>query len=392
MTKRIYLDHSATTPTDPAVVEAMLPYFSGTFGNASSIHSFGQDAKVALEKARRRVAALIGAQPAEIVFTSGGTEADNWAIKGAALFFEGRKKHIITSKAEHHAVLHTCRYLEKRGFEVTYLPVDEFGMTLPEQVAEALREDTLLISIMHVNNEVGTINPLAEIGALAKKHGVLFHSDAVQAVGKVPVDVKAMNLDLLSLSGHKFYGPKGMGALYMRQGLQIEKFFHGGSHERDRRAGTENVPAAVGLGKAAEICRNRLESDWGKLKQLGEEFHRKVTGKISGVSLNGHSTERFPGILNFSFEGTVSDSMLLSLDLKGLAVSNGSACTSGMVEPSHVLSAMGLPKQSAQSAIRFSLGRSNTSEDIDKTIEALQEIVARLRGMKRARRVFAGEV
>ena len=380
---RIYLDHSATTPVDPAVVEAMLPYFTKTFGNASSIHSFGQDAKVALEDARRQLADLIGADPGELVFTSGGTEADNWAIKGAAYFFEGRKKHIVTSAVEHHAVLYTCKYLEKRGFEVTYVPVDEYGMVQPERVADAIRPDTLLVSVMHANNEIGTINPIGEIAEAAHEKGVWLHTDAVQTVGKIPVNVRDLNVDLLSLSGHKIYGPKGIGALYIRRGLQLEKFLHGGRHERDRRAGTENVPGAVGLGKAAEICRQRMEADLAHLRALAQELQSQIEETIPGVRLNGHPTQRVPGILNFSFEGVESDSLLLSLDLKGVAVSNGSACTSGTVEPSHVIKALGLGNHLANSAIRFSLGRGNTSEEIDRAVTALQEVLERLRRLRR---------
>ncbi|NIR50978.1 cysteine desulfurase NifS [candidate division KSB1 bacterium] len=383
---RIYLDHSATTPVDPQVVEAMLPYFTQTFGNASSIHSFGQDAKVAMEDARRHIADLIGAEPAEIVFTSGGTEADNWAIKGAAYFFENRKKHVVTSRVEHHAVLYACKYLEKRGFDVTYLPPDKYGMVAPERVAEAIRDDTFLVSIMHANNEIGTINPIREIGEIVHDRDVLFHADAVQSVGKIPVSVKDMNVDLLSLSGHKIYGPKGIGALYIRSGVKVEKFLHGGRHERDRRAGTENVAAAVGLGKAAEICRSRMEEDMQTLRKLSEEMRGKLERNVSGLHLNGHQSRRIPGIVNFSFEGVQSDSLMLSLDLKGIAVSNGSACTSGTVEPSHVLRALGLPHNLANSAIRFSLGRENTSEEIDYTVVALKEILERLRGLKRGRR------
>ena len=380
---RIYLDHSATTPLDPQVVEAMMPFFTQTFGNASSIHSYGQEAKVALEEARRKVAGLIGAEPGETVFTSGGTEADNWAIKGAAYFFEGRKKHIVASAVEHHAVLYACKYLEKRGFEVTYVQVDKFGMVAPDEVGKAIRDDTFLVSIMHVNNELGTINPIREIAALARERGVLFHTDAVQSFGKIPIHVKEMNVDLLSLSGHKIYGPKGIGALYIRKGLLIEKFLHGGKHERDRRAGTENVAAAVGLGKAAEICQKRMEGDMGKLRNLSDELYAKIAQNIPDVYLNGHTTRRVPGILNLSFDGVESDSLLLSLDLKGIAVSNGSACSSGSIEPSHVLKALGLPKNLANSAIRFSLGRENATEEIDITVEALKEIIERLRGLKK---------
>ncbi len=380
---RIYLDHSATTPVAPEVLNAMLPYFSKHFGNASSIHTFGQDAKVALEQARGQISKCIHAQPAEIVFTSGGTESNNWALKGTALVFAGQKKHIITSKIEHHAVLYPCQYLEKRGFDVTYLPVDEVGMVSPQQVAEALRDDTFLVSIMHANNEIGTINPIAEIGKIAREHGVLFHTDAVQTFGKLPIDVKNMTIDLLSISGHKIYGPKGIGALYIRQGLRLEKLLHGGRHERDRRAGTENVTGAVGFGKAAEISLNRMEDDLAKMQQLSADFSSELQQSISGIHFNGHERKRLPGIVNVSFEGVESDSLLLSLDLEGIAASNGSACTSGIVEPSHVITALGLPGHLARSALRFSFGRENTSDEISYTVHTLQKILTRLRRLKR---------
>lgn len=380
-TNRIYLDHSATTPVAPEVLEVMMPYFSNNFGNASSVHSFGQDAKVALEEARRRIASVIHAEPSEIVFTSGGTEADNWAVKGAASFFRDQKNHIVTSAVEHHAVLYACKYLEKKGFGVTYVPVNKFGMVMPEKVAEAIREETCLVSIMHANNEVGTINPIREIGAIARDRGVLFHTDAVQTFGKIPIHVKEMNVDMLSISGHKIYGPKGIGALYIRREVQINKYMHGGKHERDRRAGTENIPGAVGLGKAAEICGQSMEADSEKLNKLSDDLYLKISQTLPKVHLNGHEAQRVPGILNLSFDGAESDSLLLSLDLNGIAVSNGSACSSGTIEPSHVLKALGLPKNLANSAIRFSLGRENTSEELDSTVEALQEIVERLRGL-----------
>lgn len=379
----IYLDHSATTPVDAAVIEAMLPYFGQTFGNASSIHTFGQEAKVALEDARRQVAKLIAAEPGEIVFTAGGTEADNWAIKGAAYFGAENKKHIVTSGVEHHAVLYSCKYLEKLGYEVTYVGVDEYGTVRPESVLAAIREDTRLISVMHANNELGTINPIGEIGATARERGILFHTDAVQSFGKIPINVKEMNVDLLSVSGHKIYGPKGIGALYIRKGLQIEKFLHGGRHERDRRAGTENVPAAVGFGKAAGLCEKRMEKDQAHLRRLGEKLYSAVSENIADVHLNGHPERRVPGIVNLSFRGVPSEAMLMGLDLKGIAVSNGSACTSGSVEPSHVLQALRLPKNLADSAIRFSLGRENSEAEVEYTVTALQEIVERLRALNK---------
>ena len=366
-----------------------MPCFSANFGNASSVHSFGQEAKVALEESRRQIAAVINAEPSEIVFTSGGTEADNLAVKGTAQFFSGRKNHIVTSAVEHHAVLYACKYLEKNGFEVTYVPVDKFGLVSPDKVAQAIREETCLVSIMHANNEIGTINPIPEIAALSKDRGILFHTDAVQTLGKIPIDVKEMNIDMLSISGHKIYGPKGIGALYIRRGIQIEKIMHGGKHEHDRRAGTENIPGAVGLGKAAEICSRSMEKDRVKLTELRDDLQRKISDILPEVHLNGHETKRLPGILNMSFPGAASDSLLLSLDLKGIAVSNGSACSSGTIEPSHVLKGLKLPKNLANSAIRFSLGKENTPEEIDVTVGVLQEIVSRLRGLKKGKKLIA---
>ena len=367
-----------------------MPFFSASFGNASSVHSFGQEAKVALEESRRQIAAVINAEPSEIVFTSGGTEADNLAIKGTAQFFSGRKNHIVTSAVEHHAVLYACKYLEKTGFEVTYVPVDKVGLASSEKVARAIREETCLVSIMHANNEIGTINPIPELAALSKDRGILFHTDAVQTFGKIPIDVKEMNIDMLSISGHKIYGPKGIGALYIRRGIQIEKIMHGGKHERDRRAGTENIPGAVGIGKAAEICSRSMEEDREKLTELCNDLHRKITQTLREVHMNGHETQRLPGILNLSFPGVASDSLLLSLDLKGIAVSNGSACSCGTIGPSHVLKALKLPNNLPSSAIRFSLGRENTSEEIDFTVEALQEIVSRLRGLNKKESLIRG--
>jgi cysteine desulfurase len=381
--RHIYFDHSATTPVDPQVVEAMLPYFTGAFGNASSIHSFGQKAKVALEDARRQVASLLGAEPSELIFTSCGTEADNWAIKGAAHFFEGKKKHLITSMVEHHAVLFTCNYLHQHGFDVTYLPVDKFGMVSPQSVADAIRDDTFLVSIMHANNEVGTVNPISEIGKICRERGVLFHTDAVQTVGKLPINVNEMNIDLLSLSAHKFYGPKGVGALFMRRGLQLDKLIHGGHQERDRRAGTENVAGVVGLGKAAELCQQRMEEDERRLAKLSGDLYSKLKQSIGSVYLNGHESQRLPGTLNLSFDGVSNDSLMQNLDLKGIAVSGGSACNSGMAEASHVLNAMGLPMNLILSAVRFSLGRDNNEEDIDYAVEVLTEVVERLRTVKK---------
>ncbi|MDZ7260866.1 MAG: cysteine desulfurase NifS [candidate division KSB1 bacterium] len=380
MVRRIYFDHSATTPVDPRVLEEMLPYFCEKFGNASSIHAFGREGKVALEEARERVARLINASASEIYFTSGGTESDNLALKGLA-FAEENRKHLITSKVEHHAVLNTCHYLEKQGFKVTYLPVDQYGMVDPEEVQKAITDQTFLISIMHVNNEVGTINPIRQIGEIARERGVYFHTDAVQSYGKLPIDVKKMNIDLLSLSGHKIYGPKGVGALFIRKGIRIEKLNHGGHHERNKRAGTENIPGIVGLGKAAEICQQEMEREAEHLTHLRNAFYQKVSQAVPRVYLNGHPVNRLPGNLNLSFEGVEGESLLLSLDLKGIAASSGSACTSGSLEPSHVLSAMGIKPELAQASVRFTLGRSNTMEDVDYTVKVLPEIVERLRNI-----------
>jgi len=357
----------------------MLPYYREKFGNASSIHTFGQEARAAVEEAREKVAQLIHADPSEIVFTSGGTESDNYAIKGVAYALRDRGRHIITSKAEHHAVLHTCEYLESQGFKVTYLSVDRYGMVDPDDVRRSITDQTILITVMHVNNEVGTINPIEEIGAIAREKGVYFHTDAVQSYGKIPIDVRKQPVDLLSLSGHKIYGPKGIGALFIRRGTRMEKLIHGGGHERNRRAGTENVPAIVGLGKAAEICSQRMEEEGQRLARLRDHFYRSLSERVPGVVLHGHPTQRLPGNLHVSFEGVEGEAVLLSLDLKGIAASSGSACTSGSTEPSHVLMAMGVPPEVARGGLRFTLGRSTTLEDIDYVVEALEEIVIRLR-------------
>jgi len=384
ITKRIYLDHSATTPVDERALAAMLPFFTQTYGNATSIHSFGQEAKVALENARRKIAAVIGATPGEIIFTAGGTESNNWAIKGAALHYGDQKKHIITATTEHHAVLHTCRFLEKQGFNISFARVDEHGAVDPERISAMLRDDTFLISIMHANNEVGTINPIVEIAQIAHDKGILFHTDAVQSYGKIPIDVGVAPIDLLSISAHKIYGPKGIGALYMRQGTKIAKFLHGGRHERDRRAGTENIAAAVGFGAATEISHDKT-FEGNDLRHLRDLLQAKILAGISGVRVNGHPENRLPNLLNLSIEGVESDSLLLSLDLKGIAVSNGSACTSGTIEPSHVLQAMGVRKDLAKSALRFSFGRQNCLAEVDACVEALIEIVTRLRKFKKRR-------
>ena len=379
--KRMYLDHNATTPLHTDVLETMMPFLTDKYGNASSIHAFGRETRVAIDEAREIVAHSLGATPGEIFFTSGGTESDNLAVKGTAFFNRKRGNHIISSKIEHHAVLHTCQYLEKEGFEVTYVSADNFGMVDPNDVAEAITENTILVTIMHANNEVGTLQPLKEIGAMCKDKGVLFHTDAVQSFGKIPININDLNVDLLSISGHKVYGPKGVGALYVRKGKRIIPLAHGGSHERNRRAGTENVAGIVGLGKAANIAMEVMESEAQTLAELRDTLYNQLNQKIEHLHLNGHPTQRLPGTLNVSFAGIEGESIVLSLDLKGIAVSSGSACTSGALEPSHVLSAMGLSPELAQGSIRFSLGRENTREEVDYVIEVLPEIIQKLRAM-----------
>jgi len=377
----VYLDHAATTPVKPEVVEAMLPYFSEKYGNPSTIYSLGRESKKAIENAREAVAKAIGAQPKEIFFTGSGTEADNWAIKGVAYANRKKGKHIITTAIEHHAVLHTCQYLESDGFEVTYLPVDSDGLVDPEQVKAAIRPDTILISIMFANNEIGTIQPIAEIGRIARERGVLFHTDAVQAVGSVPINVTEMNIDLLSMSSHKFYGPKGVGALYIKQGVKITSFIHGGAQERNRRASTENVPAIVGMGKAIEIAVDNMEQNNKKLIALRDRTIREIEQKVSYVRLNGHREKRLPGNVNFSFEFIEGESLLLMLDMKGICASSGSACTSGSLDPSHVLLAIGLEHEIAHGSLRITFGNENTDADVDYLMEALPSIVHRLREM-----------
>ncbi|MCK4385788.1 MAG: cysteine desulfurase NifS [candidate division Zixibacteria bacterium] len=379
--RRVYLDHNATTPVHPEVLEAMLPYFKDKFGNPSSIHGFGREVKVALEESREKVAKLINAGPSEIYFTSGGTESDNLAVKGTAFANRKKGKHIITSEIEHHAILESCKSLEKEGFEVTYLPVDGQGLIDPDDLGKAMRKDTILVSLMYANNEVGIIEPLEELSKITKENGVYFHTDAVQAMGKVPVDVQKLNVDMLSVSGHKIYGPKGVGAIYIRKGTRITSLSHGGSHERSRRAGTENVPGIVGLAKAVEIAYRDIEEQSKHLKKMSEAFYKKLTQAIPDVFLNGDLEKRIPNTLNLSFKAVEGESIILSLDLKGVAVSTGSACASGSLEPSHVLSAMGISPELAQSAIRFSFGRENTTDDVEYVVEILPEIVSRLRLM-----------
>ncbi|HHY60133.1 MAG TPA: cysteine desulfurase NifS [Clostridia bacterium] len=378
--RRVYLDHSATTPLRPEVVEAMQVALTEQFGNPSSIHSFGRAAKKLIEEAREQVALLIGAKPEEIVFTSGGTEADNMAVIGTALANQKKGKHIITSSIEHHALLDSCHWLEKNGFEVTYLPVDRDGLVRVEDVLAAIRDDTILISIMHVNNEVGTIQPIEEIGKIAKERGIIFHSDAVQSVGKIPVDVNDLQVDLLTLSAHKIYGPKGIGALYIRKGTKIQPIHFGGGQERKRRPGTENVPGIVGFGKACELARRDLPEEQ-KLAVLRDKLIDGLLERIPDCQLNGHRTKRVPTNVNVSIRYVEGESMLLSLDLVGIAASSGSACTSGSLDPSHVLLAMGICHEIAHGSLRMTLGRDNTEEDIDYVLEHLPKIVERLRKM-----------
>jgi len=380
--KRISLDHAATTACAPEVVEAMLPYFTQTFGNASSIHAFGREAKRAIEAARRQVAkALNAAIPQEIIFTAGGSESDNWAIKGAAFARRARGRHIITTAIEHHAVLHTCEWLEKQGFEVTYLPVDADGRVSAAAVERAIRPDTILVSVMAANNEIGTLQPVAEIGAVCRARGVLFHTDAVQAVGAIPLDVQAMNIDLLSLSAHKFHGPKGVGALYVRKGVKLDNLVHGGAQERGFRAGTENLPGIIGLGKAIELAAAGLEANAARMIHLRDRLIAGVMESVPDVRLNGHPTDRLPNNCNLSFKYIEGEALLLRLDLAGIAGSSGSACTSGTLDPSHVLLAIGLPHAIAHGSLRLTLGADTTDADIDAVLERLPPIVADLRAM-----------
>ncbi len=378
---RIYLDHSATTPVHPQVLEAMIPYFREHFGNASSIHDWGREVKVVMEDCREKIGLLFGASAKEVFFTSGGTESDNLAIKGVAWANQNKGRHIITSQIEHHAVLESCKYLSKQGFEITYLPVDRLGLVNPEDVREAIKSDTILVSIMHVNNETGAIQPIEEIGRITKERGVYFHTDAVQSAGKLPIKVDELNLDLFSLSAHKLYGPKGVGLIYIRQGTRIAPLSHGGHHEKGKRGGTENVAGIVGLSKAIEIAHQNMDEYNQKMRLLADEFYKRIKERVPDVFLNGEPGRRYCGIMNISFKGVEGESIILSLDMKGVAVSSGSACTSGTLEPSHVLSAMHVPPELAQASIRFSFGWDNTLEDIDYVVEVLPEIVNRLRRM-----------
>lgn len=381
MKTRIYLDNAATTRTAQEVVDAMLPYFTESYGNPSSIYELGQRSKEAITNAREEIARVIGAKTEEIYFTGGGSEADNWAIKAAHEAYKNKGNHIITTKIEHHAVLHTCQYLEKQGARVTYLDVDENGLVDLEQLQKAISPETILITIMFANNEIGTIEPVKEIGMIAREHGILFHTDAVQAFGQVPIDVDEMNIDMLSSSAHKINGPKGIGCLYIRKGVKIRSFVHGGAQERKRRAGTENVPGIVGYGVAARMAAETMEERTKKEKELRDYFIRRVLEEVPYVRLNGDPVKRLPNNANFSFRFIEGESLLIMLDMKGIAGSSGSACTSGSLDPSHVLLAIGLPHEIAHGSLRLTLGADTTKEDLDYTLEQIKEIVAKLRNL-----------
>ncbi len=378
---KVYMDNGATTRVTEPVYAAMQPYFCEIFGNPSSVHGFGREARKAVEAARAQVAKAIGAEPREIYFTGCGTESDNWALRGAAYANAKKGRHIITTNIEHHAVLHTCRQLEKEGFEVTYLPVDSYGLVTPEQLEAAMRPDTVLVSVMYANNEVGTIEPIPELAAVAKRHGALFHTDAVQAVGHVEIDVKAQNIDMLSLSGHKFHAPKGIGALYVRHGVRLQRLMEGGAQERGQRPGTENLAGIVGLGKAIELATGDIPARAAKMAAIRDHMIERIMNEIPHVQLNGHPTRRMCGNVNVSFYFIESESVLLHLDLRGVAASSGSACTSGSLDPSHVLLAIGVSHEHANGSIRLSLSDENTMEEADYVVDCLVETVAKLRAM-----------
>lgn len=381
MKTRIYLDNAATTKTSQEVVDAMLPYFTENYGNASSIYEVGQRSKEAITAAREEIAKVLGAKTEEIYFTAGGSEADNWALKAAFEAYSQKGNHIITTKIEHHAILHTCEYLEKKGAEITYLDVDENGLVNLDELQKAIRPETILISIMFANNEIGTIEPIKEIGMIAKEHGILFHTDAVQAFGQVPINVDEMNIDMLSSSAHKINGPKGIGFLYIRKGVKIRSFVHGGAQERKRRAGTENVPGIVGYGVAAKRAAETMEVRTAKERELRDYFIDRVLKEIPYVKLNGDSVKRLPNNINLSFRFVEGESLLIMLDMKGIAASSGSACTSGSLDPSHVLLAIGLPHEIAHGSLRLTLGEDTTKEDLDYTLEQLKEIIGKLRDL-----------
>ena len=377
----IYLDNAATTKTAPEVVDAMLPYFSEYYGNASTIYSLGAESKKAMDHARQTIADSLGAKPEEIYFTAGGSESDNWALKATAEAYASKGKHIITTKIEHHAILHTCEYLEKRGFEITYLNVDRDGLISLDELKAAIRPDTILVSVMFANNEIGTIEPIAEIGEIAKEHGVLFHTDAVQAYAQVPINVDEMHIDMLSASGHKLNGPKGIGFLYIRKGVKIRSFVHGGAQERSRRAGTENIPGIVGLGAAVERAMRIMDTKTRKEIELRDYLIGRLENEIPHCWLNGHRTKRLPNNINFSFLFIEGESMLIMLDMKGICASSGSACTSGSLDPSHVLLAIGLKHEEAHGSLRLTLSEESTKEEMDIVAEEVKKIVQRLRDM-----------
>lgn len=381
MKKLIYLDNAATTKTAPEVVEAMLPYFTEFYGNPSSVYEFSGHSKEAIAKSRETIAKALGAKPEEIYFTAGGSESDNWALKATAEAYADKGKHIITTKIEHHAILHTAEYLEKRGFEVTYLDVDENGVVKLEELKKAIRPDTILISVMYANNEIGTIQPIREIGQIAHEHGILFHTDAVQAFGQVPISVDDCHIDMLSSSGHKLNGPKGIGFLYIRKGVKIRSFVHGGAQERKRRAGTENVPGIVGYGAAVERAVNTMTERTAKEAEMRDYLIDRILKEVPYVRLNGHRTNRLPNNANFSFQFVEGESLLIMLDMKGICGSSGSACTSGSLDPSHVLMAIGLPHEIAHGSLRLTLNEEITREDIDYVVDSVKEIVQKLRDM-----------
>lgn len=377
----IYLDNAATTKTAPEVVQAMLPYFTEHYGNASSVYTLGAASKKAINEARRTIAESIGAKPEEIYFTAGGSEADNWALKATAEAYASKGRHMITTKIEHHAILHTCEYLEKKGYEITYLEVDEYGLVKPEELEAAIRPDTILISIMFANNEIGTIEPIAQLSAIARKYGILFHTDAVQAFGQLPISVDEMQIDMLSASAHKLNGPKGIGFLYIRTGVKIRSFVHGGAQERSRRAGTENVPGIVGFGAAVERSLRIMEEKTAKELRLRDYLIRRIEAEVPYCKLNGHRTERLPNNVNFSFQFIEGESVLIMLDMKRICASSGSACTSGSLDPSHVLLATGMKHEEAHGSLRLTLSEENTVEEMDYVVESIKGIVERLRDM-----------
>ena len=388
MGKLIYMDHAATTAVRPEVLDAMLPYFTEKYGNPSSVYTFASRNKDVINVSRDIIADSIGAKSEEIFFTGGGSESDNWALKAAAEAFSEKGRHIITTKIEHHAILHTCQYLEKQGFDVTYLDVDEKGMVDTGRLEASIRPDTILISVMTANNEIGTIEPVSRIGAIAHEHGILFHTDAVQAYGQIPLDVNAMNIDMLSCSGHKLNGPKGVGFLYVRSGVKIGSFIHGGQQERGRRAGTENVPGIVGMGKAAELAVLSMNERMGRETEIRDHMIRRIMAEIPYSRLNGHESERLPNNINISFQFVEGETILIMLDMVGICASAGSACTSGSVDPSHVLTAIGLPKEISHGAVRLTLGYENTMEEGDFVVDNLKRIVENLRNMSPAYQDF----